>query len=145
MTTLSKLKILFLCTGNSCRSQMAEAWTRHLKYDCIEPYSAGIEKHGLNTKMLQVMKEINIDVSMLTSKTLSEVNEPFDFVITMCSNADRNCPVFWGNTVVKHIGFNDPPELARQFTQEEDKLNCYRMIRDEIRQMIELLPGILYR
>lgn len=139
-----KLKVLFLCTGNSCRSQMAEAWTRKLKSDCIEPYSAGIEKHGLNPNMLQVMKELDVDTSMLQSKLLGEIKGiTFDYVITVCSHADENCPKLPKETIVKHIGFDDPPKLAKACTTEEEKLNCYRRVRDEIKKMVETLPEVL--
>jgi len=83
-----KRKILFLCTGNSCRSQMAEGWARHLKGDVIEPYSAGIETHGLNPKAVQVMAEAGVDISGHQSKNLDELNDvPFDYVVTVCGRA----------------------------------------------------------
>ena len=79
-----KLKVLFLCTGNSCRSQMAEGWARHLKSDVIEPYSAGMETHGLNPSDVKVMAEAGVDISRHRSKHLDEVNEiPFDYVVTV--------------------------------------------------------------
>ena len=139
-----KLKVLFLCTGNSCRSQMAEAWAHKLKSDCIIPYSAGIEKHGLNPNMLQVMKEAGVDTSMLQSKLLSEIKGvTFDYVVTVCAHADKNCPELPKTTIVKHIGFDDPPKLAKECKTEEEKLNCYRRVRDEIKKMVESLPDNL--
>jgi arsenate reductase len=106
----SKATILFLCTGNSCRSQMAEGWCRHLlsnRFDCA---SAGIEKHGLNPLAVKVMAEIGIDIASHFSKTTAEMGDlEFDFVITVCGNADENCPFFPARTRVIHRGFDDPP------------------------------------
>ena len=138
-----KLKILFLCTGNSCRSQMAESWAHHLKADAFDAYSAGIEKHGLNPNMLQVMKEVNVDTSMLKSKLLSELPEKFDYVITVCAHADEYCPPLPATTKVKHIPFPDPPKMAKECKTDEEKLNCYRKVRDEIKKMVETLPESL--
>ncbi len=140
----NKLKILFLCTGNSCRSQMAEGWCRHLKGDAIEPYSAGIEARGLNPDAVKVMAEDGVDISKHHSKHLDEVKGiDFDYVITVCDNAHESCPVFIGKTKVVHVGFDDPPRLAKQAKTEEEALNIYRRVRDEIKSFIEKLPGIL--
>ncbi|MDD5596590.1 MAG: arsenate reductase ArsC [Victivallaceae bacterium] len=137
----TKLTILFLCTGNSCRSQMAEGWARHLKGDVIEAYSAGIETHGLNPYAVKVMTEVGVDISTHKSKLLSELgNIDFDYVITVCGHANESCPLFPGKTKVIHIGFDDPPKLADKFNSEEDKLNCYRRVRDEIRRFVLALP-----
>lgn len=127
------VKILFLCTGNSCRSQMAEGWARALKSDCMEPYSAGIEKHGLNPYAVKVMKEAGVDISAQHSKLLSELDGiDFDYVVTVCGNAHESCPVFSGKTTVVHVGFDDPPRLAANCQTEDEKLDCYRRVRDEI-------------
>lgn len=137
----AKLKILFLCTGNSCRSQMAEGWARHLKGDVIEAYSAGIETHGLNPYAVKAMAEAGVDISTHKSKLLSELgNIDFDYVITVCGHANESCPLFPGKTKVIHIGFDDPPKLADKFNSEEDKLNCYRRVRDEIKRFVLALP-----
>ena len=137
-----KLKVLFLCTGNSCRSQMAEGWARHLKSDVIEAYSAGIETHGLNRYAVQVMGEAGVDISGHHSKHLDELKTiDFDYVITVCDNAHESCPMFPGKTKVIHVGFDDPPRLAQEAKNEEDALNCYRRVRDEIRLFVEKLPG----
>ena len=139
-----KLKILFLCTGNSCRSQMAEGWARHLKADEIEPYSAGIETHGLNPYAVRVMKEAGVDISHHTSKRLEDLPDlEFDYVITVCDHAHENCPVFPGKTRVVHVGFEDPPKLAVDAETEEEALCHYRRIRDEIRDFVSRLPGVL--
>ena len=140
----AKLKILFLCTGNSCRSQMAEGWARRLKSDSIEPYSAGIETHGLNPNAVKVMAEAGIDISRHRSKHIDELkNIQFDWVITVCDNANESCPIFPGKVNRFHIGFDDPPKLAKNANSEDEALSHYRRVRDEIRAFIERLPDIL--
>jgi arsenate reductase (thioredoxin) len=139
-----KLKILFLCTGNSCRSQMAEGWARHLKSDIIDPYSAGIEVHGLNPYAVKVMAEAGVDISKQRSKNVKELSGiDFDHVITVCDNANESCPFFPGRVKRTHVGFDDPPRLAKDMKSEEDILNIYRRVRDEIRKFIEKMPDIL--
>ena len=141
---LKKIKILFLCTGNSCRSQMAEGLCKHLKSETIEAYSAGIEKHGLNPYAVEVMKELDIDISAHKSKIVSELcNNNFDYVITVCGHADENCPVFIGNAKKIHVGFDDPPKLADKFSNNDLKLNCYRKVREQIKKFIIELPNNL--
>ena len=141
---VEKLKILFLCTGNSCRSQMAEGWARHLKSDSIQPFSAGLEAHGLNTNAVQVMQEAGVDITSQKSQTVEEVETvPFDFVITVCGHADENCPVFSCATTVVHHGFDDPPKLAQTAKTEEEALDHYRRVRDEISTFVATLPEIL--
>lgn len=138
------MKILFLCTGNSCRSQMAEGWARHLKGDVVEPYSAGIETHGLNASAVRVMAEAGVDISAHRSKAVSELTDvPFDYVVTVCGHARETCPVFAGEARVVHVGFDDPPVLAADAATAEAALDCYRRVRDEIRAFIETLPGVL--
>lgn len=144
--TSPRIKVLFLCTGNSCRSQMAEGWARHLKADVIEPYSAGIEKHGLNPYAVRVMAEAGVDISRQYSKTLDELRgAEFDYVVTVCGHAHENCPVFPGKTEVLHLGFEDSPSLTRRMPDGEEKLVVYRRVRDEIRRFIETLPEALER
>lgn len=139
------IRILFLCTGNSCRSQMAEGWARHLKSDIIQPYSAGIETHGLNPIAVRVMAEAGVDISRHRSKHVNELEGiEFDYVITVCGHANENCPVFPGKAKIIHVGFDDPPKLAQAAETEEEKLEAYRRIRDEIRAYIEQLPDVLY-
>jgi arsenate reductase (thioredoxin) len=139
-----KLKILFLCTGNSCRSQMAEGWARHLKGGAIEPYSAGIETHGLNPNAVRVMAEAGVDISGHRSKHLDEVRDiPFDYVVTVCDHAHESCPLFPGKTKVVHVGFDDPPRLAKEAKNEQEALDHYRRVRDEIRRYVESLPQSL--
>lgn len=145
MDNPQKIKILFLCTGNSCRSQMAEGWAKHLKGDCLEAYSAGIETHGLNPNAVKVMAEAGADISGRHSKHLDTLkNIDFDFVITVCDNAHESCPVFPGKTKVIHVGFDDPPRLAKEAKTEEEALNGYRRVRDEIKAFVEQLPEILF-
>jgi arsenate reductase len=146
MDEKKKLRILFLCTGNSCRSQMAEGWARHLKGDCVEPYSAGIETHGLNPYAVKVMAEAGVDISAHRSKHLEEVRSIlFDYVITVCDHAHESCPLFPGRTRVIHAGFEDPPRLAQEAKTEEEVLNCYRRVRDQIRSFVEQIPDILQK
>jgi len=139
-----KLKILFLCTGNSCRSQMAEGWARHLKSDCIEPYSAGIETHGLNPNAVRVMAEAGVDISGHRSKHVDDLKHVlFDYVITVCDHAHESCPLFAGRAKVIHVGFDDPPRLAKEAKTEQAALDCYRRVRDQIRSFVAGLPGNL--
>ena len=138
---MKKMKILFLCTGNSCRSQMAEGWARALKSDELEAYSAGIETHGLNPNAVKVMAESGVDISHHKSENVADLlHIPFDYVITVCGHANEHCPIFPGKAKVVHVGFDDPPKLAALVTGEEKKLNCYRRVRDEIKAFIETLP-----
>lgn len=139
-----KPKLLFLCTGNSCRSQMAEGWTRALKGDEFEVYSAGIETHGLNPYAVQVMREAGVDISKQSSKLLESLRDvPFDYVVTVCGHAHETCPVFPGNAKVLHHAFDDPPRLAAAATTEEEKLAPYRRVRDEIRDFVLSLSEAL--
>jgi len=141
---MSKIKILFLCTGNSCRSQMAEGWTKHLKGDVIEAFSAGIEKHGLNPHAVRVMAEAGVDISGFRSKTVDELAEQeFDFVITLCGHAQETCPFFPAKARRLHVGFDDPPRLAETAQTEEAVLAPYRRVRDEIRDFVQSLPEAL--
>ena len=141
-----KLKVLFLCTGNSCRSQMAEGWARHLKSDVIEAYSAGIETHGLNPNAVKVMAEAGVDISGHRSKHVDELKDiDFDYVVTVCDHAAETCPVFPAPVPTIHQGFDDPPSLTAEMTHMDDKLAVYRRVRDEIRDFIYTLPEILLR
>ena len=143
-TMRDKMKILFLCTGNSCRSQMAEGWARHLKSDLIQPFSAGIEAHGLNLNAVKVMREEGVDITQQKSQRIEEVETiPFDTVITVCGHADENCPVFSCSTTVVLRGFDDPPKLAQTAKTEKEALGYYRRVRDEIKAYIESLPEAL--
>jgi arsenate reductase len=137
----NKIKVLFLCTGNSCRSQMAEGWAKALKDDVIEAWSAGIETHGLNPDAVFVMAEAGVDISSHTSKNVVDLAHiPFDYVVTVCDHAHETCPVFPGRAKVIHHGFDDPPALARETQTKKDALDAYRRVRDEIRIFIETLP-----
>jgi len=146
--TDQKLKLLFLCTGNSCRSQMAEGWTRHLKGELIDAYSAGIETHGLNPHMVKVMAEVGVDVTSQKSENIRDfADTQLDVVVTVCGHAHETCPVFPANCKVVHSGFPDPPkmakELAAQGASEDEQLDCYRKVRDEIKSYVESLPNFL--
>jgi len=137
----AKLKILFLCTGNACRSQMAEGWARRLKGGVIEPYSAGIVAAGLDPRAVRVMAEKGVAISGQRSKHVDTLLDlEFDYVVTICSHAHEHCPVFPGRTRVCHRGFDDPPSLAALANSEEEALFHYRRVRDEIRAFVEELP-----
>ncbi|NOQ46944.1 MAG: arsenate reductase ArsC, partial [Desulfobulbaceae bacterium] len=139
---MSKAKVLFLCTGNSCRSQMAEGWARHLLADLIEPYSAGIETHGLNPRAVRVMAEAGVDISHHTSALIDELPvRDFDLVVTVCGHAGEHCPFFPGPVI--HQGFDDPPQLAKEAASEEEALDHYRRVRDEICDFMASIPGLL--
>jgi arsenate reductase (thioredoxin) len=139
-----KQRILFLCTGNSCRSQMAEGWARHLKGDVLEACSAGIATHGLNPRAVQVMAEAGVDISQHRSQHVDEFQDtPIDVVVTVCGHAHETCPVFPGNARVVHHGFDDPPGQTRDLTDEDEILAVYRRVRDEIRDYVATLPASL--
>ncbi|MBT3375769.1 MAG: arsenate reductase ArsC [Lentisphaerae bacterium] len=139
-----ELRVLFLCTGNSCRSQMAEGLCRHFRGDVIDAASAGIETHGLNPSAVRVMADIGIDISGHHSKTVADLGDAvFDYVVTVCGHANETCPFFPARTRVVHQGFDDPPRLAAEATSEEEALNHYRRVRDEIRAWILSLPEAL--
>jgi arsenate reductase (thioredoxin) len=138
------LKVLFLCTGNSCRSQMAEGWARKLKRGTIEPYSAGSAPAGLDSRAIRVMAEEGVDISGQKSKSVAKfANSAFDYVVTVCGGANESCPVFPGKGKVVNVGFDDPPRLARDAKSEDEALAHYRRVRDEIRAFVEKLPDIL--
>ena len=144
MTNKTKLRILYLCTGNSCRSQMAEAFTRHLKGDQIEALSAGVAPKGIDPRAAKAMSEVGIDISNQGSKSLDQViHEQFDYVVTLCDNAQRTCPSFPGTTTVIHVGFDDPPKLAATARDEGEAMLHYRRVRDEIKAFVESLPESL--
>jgi arsenate reductase len=143
---MSKLRILFLCTGNACRSQIAEGWARHLKGDRIDARSAGVAPHGLDPRAVRVMAEAGVDVSAQRSKHVNELADVcFDFVVTLCGHANELCPRFPGATRVVHVPFDDPPTLALGAADEEEALAHYRRVRDEIRAFVETLPDSLVR
>ena len=134
---------MFLCTGNSCRSQMAEGFCRHLWGNEFDVYSAGTKKHGMNDRAIKVMKEIGIDISTYYSKTVEELPKiTFDYVVTVCDNALENCPYFPGGKII-HFGFQDPPALTKEMKNEEDILQVYRRVRDEIEVVIKDLHQFL--
>jgi arsenate reductase len=139
-----KPKVLFLCTGNACRSQMAEGLCRHFLDDRVEAFSAGIERHALNARAVRVMAEIGIDIAGHQSKTVDElVGQSFDYVVTVCDRAHETCPYFPAKTKVLHQGFDDPPKLADGAATEEEALSHYRRVRDEIRNFILELPQVV--
>ena len=141
---MRKLKILFLCTGNSCRSQMAEGWTKNLKHAQLDVWSAGIEAHGLNPYAVRVMAEAGVYISEQKSEIVEQLLDiPFDYVITVCDHARDNCPVFPLPIKSIHKSFDDPPFLAQSAKSEEEVLEIYRRVRDEIRDFVMTLPESL--
>jgi arsenate reductase len=143
-----KINLLYLCTGNSCRSQMAEGLTRALKGDVIEAYSAGIETHGLNPNAIKVMAEVGIDITSQKSQHVDEFKEtPIDVVVTVCAHAHETCPFFPSRAKIIHVGFDDPPKMARELAKngasEEEQLDCYRRVRNQIKAFVETLPSAL--
>ena len=139
--TKEKIKVLFLCTGNACRSQMAEGWARHLKSDVIEAYSAGVWPAGVSSRAIQIMAEAGVDISSQTSDHVDDFKTiDFDYVITLCNNAREQCPVFGGNARMIHRAFDDPTFVMGS---EEAITAAYRQTRDRIRAFVETLPESL--
>jgi len=139
-----RVRLLFLCTGNSCRSQMAEGWARQLKWDRIKVCSAGIEARGLDRRAVAVMSEVGVDISRHRSTRISELDDQtFDYVVTVCDHANEVCPVFPAETAIVHVAFDDPPALLPETATEADALAVYRRVRDEIRAFVAGLPGSL--
>ena len=123
---------------------MAEGWTNHLKGDVIKSRSAGIESHGINSLAVKAMAEVGVDISHHRSQLVEDfLDESWDFVVTVCGHAHENCPLFPGKANIIHVGFDDPPALAKEETTEEGAMVYYRRVRDEIRTFIESLPGSL--
>jgi len=138
-----KIKVLFLCTGNSCRSQIAEGWAKHLKGNVIEAYSAGVLPAGLSPKTIKVMVEVGVDISGQTSKHVDELLwVDFDYVVTLCDNARELCPLFSSKAKLIHRGFEDPISVIGS---EEKILQAYRKTRDDIKEFIKTLPESLER
>lgn len=139
-----RTRVLFLCTGNSCRSQMAEGWARALRADLIEPWSAGTDPHGMNPLAIRAMAEAGVDIASQSSKSVEALSHvAFDYVVTVCDHARESCPLFHGPAKVIHVGFDDPPRLARDASSDEEAMPHYRRVRDEIRAFIQTLPQSL--
>ncbi|MEW5914562.1 MAG: arsenate reductase ArsC [Thermodesulfobacteriota bacterium] len=139
-----KRRILFLCTGNSCRSQMAEVLTNHLRGEEFEAFSAGVQPHPLDPRAVTVMAELGLDISGQRSKDVSEfLDQQFDYVVTLCDHARESCPFFPGAARRVHAGFDDPPLLATGARSEEEALAIYRRVRDQIKAFVEAMPASL--
>ena len=140
----NKLQVLFLCTGNSCRSQMAEGWAKKLRADEIEAYSAGVKPKKIDPRAVKAMAEAGVDISGQGSKDVKNLmHVPFDYVITLCGHAHETCPLFPGKTKVIHHGFDDPPRLAATAKTDDEAMMPYRRVRDEIRDFVRGLPDNL--
>jgi arsenate reductase len=136
-----KVRILFLCTGNSCRSQMAEGWARALRAQDVEAYSAGVERHGMNPRAVRAMAEAGVDISGQSSQLVEDLPvQEFDWVVTLCDHAHETCPLYLGRANRTHRPFPDPPRLARDAASEEEAMQPYREVRDQIRTFVEGLP-----
>jgi len=123
---------------------MAEGFSRHLKSGEIEAHSAGVNPKGVDPRAVKAMAEVGIDISAQKSRSIDEVKHlEFDYVITLCDNAQKTCPTFPAKTSVMHVGFEDPPRLAAAVRDGEETLTHYRRVRDEIRKFIEGLPEVL--
>lgn len=130
-----KRKVLFLCTGNSCRSQMAEGLLRHLAGDRFEVASAGTHPAGLNPDAVEVMKEIDINISRHRSKSVKEfLGQQFDYVITVCDRAKETCPIFPSAAALLHWSFDDPAAVEGP---REERRAVFHRVRDEIADRIE--------
>lgn len=135
------MRVLFVCTGNACRSQMAEGFARQLLAGSVTAFSAGVAPKGLDPKAVAVMAEVGVDISNARSKALSELPDlNFDVVITLCDQAGAACPHIPGPGRHMHAGFADPPVLAAGAATEEEALDQYRRVRDAIREYIVGLP-----
>lgn len=135
------LRVLFLCTGNSCRSQMCEGWARALKRGAVEAYSAGTDPQGLNRLAVRAMAEVGVDISGQVPKLIDELRHlTFDLLVTVCDSARQACPHFPGATKSVHVGFDDPPRLAAGAKSDDEAMPHYRRVRDEIRRFVETLP-----
>ena len=140
----NKLQVLFLCTGNSCRSQMAEGWAKKLRADDIEAYSAGVKPKPIDPRAVKAMAAAGVDISGQGSKDVKDLMHlPFDYVITLCGHAHETCPLFPGKTKVIHHGFEDPPQLATDAKTDDEAMTHYRRVRDEIRDFVLGLPDNL--
>ena len=136
-----KIKVLFLCTGNSCRSQMAEGWAQHLKSDVIDAYSAGIRPIGVSSRAIKTMAEAGVDISTHTSKSIDDLGDvDFDYVVTLCDNAAQNCPIFPGKAKVIHKPFKDPYFASGS---EKQVMAEFRKVREQIKAFIETIPASL--
>lgn len=143
MNDKNRPRLLFLCTGNSCRSQMAEGWARALRSDVLEAFSAGTDPHGMNRLAIRAMAEAGIDISGHSSKKPDDLGIEFDYVVTVCDSAHEACPIFAAKTRVVHAGFDDPPRLAKGAKDDEEAMPHYRRVRDEIGAFVLTLPGSL--
>jgi len=136
-----KIKVLFLCTGNACRSQIAEGWARHLKPDCLEAFSAGVNPGSLNQTAVEIMAEAGVDISNHRPKHIDDlVGIDFDYVITLCDNAYENCPLFPGKVTHIHKPFSDPTFMLGT---KQEIMAAFRKLRDQVRDFVEKIPEVL--
>ena len=133
-----KTRVLFLCTANACRSQMAEGWARRLKSETIEAYSAGVWPARVSSRAIKVMGEAGVDISSQKSQHVDDFAEiEFDYVITLCDNAKEQCPAFTDKAKLVHRAFDDP---VMMIGTDDQIVAAFRQTRDEIRAFVETLP-----
>ena len=135
-------RVLFLCTANSCRSQMAEGWARALKAAQFDAWSAGVVPSVINPLAVRAMREAGVDISGHTPKSVESVPRPIDLVVTVCDAAKRECPVIPGVRTV-HVAFDDPPRLAQSAASDDEAMPYYRRVRDEIRAFVDSISPAL--
>jgi len=138
-----KMKVLFVCTGNACRSQMAEGWARKLYGNAIEVYSAGILPSGVDPKAVKVMTEVGVDISKHVSEHVNDYAErDIDLIVTVSDYARSQCPKFHADSSMIHHRFDDPPMIPVDYKAGADGLHQYRRVRDEIREFVESLTEL---
>lgn len=138
------MRLLFLCTGNACRSQMAEGWARALMDPAVDVRSAGLKPRGVDRRAVAVMAECAVDITTQRSKHLDELRAlEFDWLFTLCDDADEHCPDFPGVARRRHVAFDDPPRHAAAVVDEQQALEPYRRVRDEILRFVESLPALI--
>jgi len=136
-----KVKVLFLCTGNACRSQIAQGWAKHLKSDVMQSFSAGVAPGMVNTHAIEVMAEAGVDISNHHSKHVDELKDiDFDYVVTVCDNAREQCPVFAGDATRIHRSFFDPSFMPGTL---DEIMAAFRKLRDDMKAFIESMPESL--
>lgn len=139
-----KKNVIFVCSGNSCRSQMAQGWARHLHGDLVRAFSAGTDPRPLDRRAVRVMAEAGVDISTQESHAVRDfATKDIDLAVIVCDAAAKNCPRFAESVKMIAKPFDDPKDLVARLEREEDILGVYRRVRDEIRGYIQGLPGLL--
>ncbi len=141
---MEKRKILFFCVHNACRSQIAEGWAKLMHSDWLDIYSAGITPTRVDPRVVEVMKEVGVDISSQYSKSIEDLSSiDFDYVIALCDTSKGACPVISAKVLYAHVPFDDPPLLSKDAKTEEEALKHYRRVRDEIKEFVAGLRKFL--